>query len=125
MNILDNKTITVKVNKFQLKEKRNNINHENRMATLSIPLKLIIYKELFINLIKKISYNYSLNEDDLINEFIERKPKQIRKKRTTKSINYITVYSDYINGKKVFIDEDNIIYENDKNKPIIIGQLNK
>ena len=81
------------------------------------------------SLIKKICLKYDLCEKS-VNEYIFENvdinnslKKRGRKKKNNEK--FINVYTDVINGKKFFVDEDNIVYNNNINKPLIIGKINK
>jgi hypothetical protein len=90
-------------------------------------IKLLMYNECS-DLIKKISEKYTLNENEVLHTFFPDNEKEIvkkkrgRKKKTQD--NFINVHSDIIDGKKVLIDDDNIVYTNIRN-PLIIGKMNK
>ena len=91
-------------------------------------IKLLMYNECS-DLIKKISEKYTLNENEVLHTFFPDNEKEIvkkkrgRKKKTQD--NFINVHSDIIDGKKVLIDDDNIVYNNNIHNPLIIGKMNK
>ena len=89
--------------------------------------RVIIYNEC-IDLIKKISTKYKLDKEELIHSYFPVDEKELLKKKRGRkkkiNVNFINAHSDIIDGKRVLIDEDNIVYNNNIHNPLIIGKMN-
>jgi len=77
--------------------------------------KLYIFKECY-NIINTIQEN-----NDIEIKFSKNKDNKEEKKKKYK---YIDVYIEFVNGNKVYVDENQFIYDSLKN-PKILGFLNK
>jgi hypothetical protein len=87
--------------------------------------KIYMYNECY-NIIKTIENNYDIEENisDKIDDKIFTLNKIKIKKEKKKKYKYIDVYIEYLNGNKVYIDDNQFIYDNLKN-PKILGFINK
>ena len=74
-------------------------------------------------LITKIASDYSLNPDDMIATYLPSlTTPQSKKKKKTKEEDYIETEEFVYKGRTYLVDDNNVVYTNNINKPTIMGR---